>query len=82
MDDCWFKQPHLARVRLIGLRGPGEAAHLLCIKQSVYRLSTTHTQGDLLHGNMGHLHHVSLSAKPYNKPGFHHYHPVSLSGVQ
>ena len=53
LDDGCFEQPHLAQSDwTLGL---GEASHLLCIKQSFYRFSTTHTQGDLLHGNMEHL---------------------------
>ena len=39
--DSWFKQPHLAWVRLMGLGGLGKAAHLSCIERSMSTGSTS-----------------------------------------
>ena len=49
--------PHLPRIRLIGLWGLGEAAHLLYIMQSVFQVkSAIPTDCRDLHGNMDQYH--------------------------
>ena len=58
VDDGWFKPPHLARARLMGL-SLGEAAHLQRLNQP----SSDTVERDL-HGRPG---YVSLSTNFYNK---------------
>ena len=74
VDDGCFKQPPLARVRLLG-----EAAHLLHLRQTIGTGSTSYQSTDS-GTNVKSTIVMYHCLQPYNKPVFKDHHSASLSG--